>query len=89
MRMSSDMFPFAAHATYGYDLSYCQEELKAVGDLAKKYGHRLTVHPGQLTQLASPKENVVESSVKELECGSSQFQMFLDVIDSIRQITPK
>lgn len=69
MRMSSDMFPFASHATHGYDLSYCDAELKAVGDLAKKYGHRLTAHPGQYTQIASPKENVVEASVKELDCG--------------------
>lgn len=67
MRMSSDMFPFASHATYGYDLSYCDAELKAVGELAKKYGHRLTSHPGQFTQIASPKENVVEASIKELE----------------------
>ena len=73
MRMSSEMFPFASHATHGYDLSYCQEELKAVGDLAKKYGHRLTTYPGPLTQLASPKENVVEASIKEMECRCSQF----------------
>jgi hypothetical protein len=68
MRMSSDMFPFASHMVHGYDLGYCAEELKAVGDLAKKYGHRLTMHPGQFTQLASPKDNVVEQSIKELEC---------------------
>jgi UV DNA damage endonuclease len=77
MRMSSEMFPFASHATHGYDLSYCQEELKAVGDLAKKYGHRLTTYPGPLTQLASPKENVVEASIKELECWCFQFHLGL------------
>lgn len=42
MRMSSEMFPFASHPEYGYTLEYAQEELKAAGDLAKKYGHRLT-----------------------------------------------
>ncbi|CAG7848192.1 UV-damage endonuclease Short=UVDE [Serendipita indica DSM 11827] len=67
MRMSSEMFPFASHNEHGYDLAYCAEELKAVGDLAKKYGHRLTMHPGQFTQLASPKDNVVDQSIKELE----------------------
>lgn len=48
MRLSSEMFPFASHGDYGYDLSYAQEELTAAGDLAKKYGHRLTTHPGQV-----------------------------------------
>jgi len=70
MRISSDMFPFAFHPTHGYDLSFAAEELKAAGDLAKKYGHRLTAHPGQHTQLASPKETVVDQSIKELECTS-------------------
>ncbi|KAI0701982.1 UV-endonuclease UvdE-domain-containing protein [Cytidiella melzeri] len=67
LRISSEMFPFASHGELGYDLSYAKDELKAAGDLAKKLGHRLTTHPGQFTQLASPKEAVVEASVRELE----------------------
>jgi len=66
--MSSEMFPFASHPKYGYDLGYVDTELKEIGALAKKYGHRLTSHPGQFTQIASPKENVVEAAVKELDC---------------------
>jgi UV DNA damage endonuclease len=42
------MFPFASHAKYGYDLSFADEGLKAAGDLANKYGHRITMHPGQV-----------------------------------------
>ena len=49
MRMSSEMFPFASHAKYGYDLAFAEEGLRAAGDLAKKYGHRLTMHPGQVS----------------------------------------
>ena len=64
--MSSEMFPFASHERYGYDLSYAAAELKEAGDLAKKYGHRLTMHPGQFTQLGSPKPKVVTSSFREL-----------------------
>ncbi|KAL4073835.1 UV-endonuclease UvdE [Scleroderma citrinum] len=67
MRISSDMFPFASHETYGYSLTYCAPLLAQVGDLAKKYGHRLTVHPGQFTQLGSLREGVVRSSIRELE----------------------
>ncbi|KAK4689931.1 UV DNA damage endonuclease, partial [Tremellales sp. Uapishka_1] len=66
MRLSSDMFPFASHQKYGYDLSFAAAELKEAGDLAKQYGHRLTMHPGQFTQLGSPKDAVVEASVREL-----------------------
>ncbi|KAL7425118.1 hypothetical protein Q5752_000806 [Cryptotrichosporon argae] len=67
MRMSSEMFPFASHAKYGYDLSFADAELKEAGALARQYGHRLTMHPGQFTQLGSPKDNVIKSSVRELE----------------------
>jgi UV DNA damage endonuclease len=43
------MFPFASHAKYGYDLAFADEGLKAAGDLANKYGHRITMHPGQVS----------------------------------------
>ncbi|TFK44321.1 UV-endonuclease UvdE-domain-containing protein [Crucibulum laeve] len=66
MRMSSEMFPYASHGIYGYSLSYCAPLLAQVGELAKKYGHRLTTHPGQFTQLGSPKAEVVKASVREL-----------------------
>lgn len=66
-RISSEMFPFASHPLYGYSLDYARPLLKAAGDLAKEYGHRLTAHPGQFTQLGSPKEEVVASSIRELE----------------------
>ncbi|KAK7060460.1 hypothetical protein VNI00_001225 [Paramarasmius palmivorus] len=67
MRLSSEMFPFASHAAYGYSLDYCAPLLAEAGKLAAKYGHRLTVHPGQFTQLGSPKEHVVEAAVRELK----------------------
>ncbi|KAH9974004.1 UV-endonuclease UvdE [Lactifluus volemus] len=74
MRISSDLFPFASHDKYGYDLDYAAAELKvrtsdftqAAGDLANLYGHRMTLHPGQFTQIASPKKNVVDASIREL-----------------------
>ncbi|KAI0258578.1 UV-endonuclease UvdE-domain-containing protein [Gloeopeniophorella convolvens] len=66
MRISSELFPFASHDKYGYSLDYAAAELKAAGDLAKSYGHRMTLHPGQFTQIGSPKPNVVEASLREL-----------------------
>ncbi|CAK5281300.1 unnamed protein product [Mycena citricolor] len=66
MRMSSEMFPFASHPVHGYSLEYCAPLLARVGDLANRLGHRLTAHPGQFTQLGSPKADVVASSIREL-----------------------
>ncbi|GAA98660.1 uncharacterized protein L969DRAFT_82497 [Mixia osmundae IAM 14324] len=66
LRLSSEMFPFASHQEYGFTLEFADEELKAAGALANKYGHRLTTHPGQFTQLGSPRPNVVENAVRDL-----------------------
>ncbi|GLB37424.1 putative UV-endonuclease UvdE [Lyophyllum shimeji] len=66
LRVSSEMFPFASHAIHGYSLKYCAPILARAGALANQYGHRLTTHPGQYTQLGSPKPEVVQSSIREL-----------------------
>ncbi|KAF3318165.1 hypothetical protein TWF173_008900 [Orbilia oligospora] len=67
LRISSEMFPFASHSKYGYDLAHAAEPLKEAGRLAMEYGHRLTMHPGQYTQLASPKQEVVDNAIRDLE----------------------
>ncbi|KIM83192.1 hypothetical protein PILCRDRAFT_819416 [Piloderma croceum F 1598] len=69
LRLSSNVFPFASHGTYGYRLKddpSIVALLARVGALANKYGHRITTHPGQFTQLGSPKESVIEASIREL-----------------------
>ncbi|EPX74111.1 endonuclease Uve1 [Schizosaccharomyces octosporus yFS286] len=66
MRVSSDLFPFASHGIYGYSLEYADSYLQAVGELANKYNHRLSTHPGQYTQIASPKASVVENAIRDL-----------------------
>lgn len=68
MRMSSEMFPFASHPIHGYDLSFADDVLKEIGETAKKLGVRLTSHPGQFTQLGSPRDNVVENALRDLKC---------------------
>jgi len=69
LRLSSNVFPFASHATYGYRLKddpSIVSLLARVGALANRYSHRITTHPGQFTQLGSPKDSVVEASIREL-----------------------
>ncbi|KAI0471501.1 UV-damage endonuclease [Xylariaceae sp. FL0804] len=68
MRLSSEMFPFASHEEYGYKLApFAAETLAEVGKVAGELGHRLTTHPGQFTQLGSPRNEVVKNAVRDLE----------------------
>ncbi|KAF9010589.1 UV-endonuclease UvdE-domain-containing protein [Cyathus striatus] len=83
MRMSSEMFPFASHGVYGYSLDYCAPLLSEVGKLADKYGHRLTVHPGQFTQLGSPRLEVIESSIRELVYHCEMLDLMGLGVDSV------
>ncbi|KIW64092.1 UV damage endonuclease UvdE [Phialophora macrospora] len=68
MRLSSEMFPFASHDVYGYRLApFASEALAEAGRVAAELGHRLTTHPGQFTQLGSPRKEVVTASLRDLE----------------------
>lgn len=67
-RLSSEMFPFASHDVYGYKLApFASEALAEAGKVAAELGHRLTTHPGQFTQLGSPRNEVITASVRDLE----------------------
>jgi UV DNA damage endonuclease len=68
MRLSSEMFPFASHLEYGYTLApFASEALAEVGKVATKLGHRLSTHPGQFTQLGSPRSEVIANAIRDLE----------------------
>ncbi|KAK0638614.1 UV-endonuclease UvdE-domain-containing protein [Cercophora newfieldiana] len=68
MRLSSEMFPFASHPEHGYQLApFASEVLAEVGKVAAELGHRLTTHPGQFTQLGSPRKEVITASIRDLE----------------------
>lgn len=68
LRLSSEMFPFASHAEYGYKLApFASEALAAAGKVATALGHRLSTHPGQFTQLGSPRPEVIANAIRDLE----------------------
>ncbi|KAG0153705.1 hypothetical protein PDIDSM_2360 [Penicillium digitatum] len=76
MRLSSEMFPFASHKEYGYKLApFASEVLADVGRVVAELGHRVTVHPGQFTQFGSPRKEVIENSVRDLEYHSEMLQL--------------
>ncbi|KAJ3023981.1 hypothetical protein HKX48_008595 [Thoreauomyces humboldtii] len=79
MRLSSEMLPLASHPEVGYnvkDVEGLVDVLKEVGDLARANGTRLTMHPGQFVQLASPREVVFEAALRDLE-------IHCDILDAI------
>ncbi|KAI0376497.1 UV-endonuclease UvdE [Hypomontagnella monticulosa] len=68
LRLSSEMFPFASHEEFGYKLApFASDVLAEAGRVAAELGHRLTTHPGQFTQLGSPREEVVRNAIRDLE----------------------
>ncbi|KAL1963108.1 hypothetical protein VTN77DRAFT_8651 [Rasamsonia byssochlamydoides] len=76
MRLSSEMFPFASHEKYGYKLApFASEVLAEAGRVAAQLGHRLTMHPGLFTQLGSPRKEVIDNSIRDLEYHSELLQL--------------
>lgn len=72
-RVPSPLFPRFTHPEVGYRLDELQDKqaiLQTLG-MIKNYGRqkniRLSLHPDQFNVLSSPRANVVENSLKELE----------------------
>ena len=76
VRLSSEMFPFASHKEYGYRLApFASGVLAEAGRLITELGHRVSVHPGQFTQLGTPRREVVENSVRDLNYHSEMLHL--------------
>lgn len=76
-RLSSEFFPWASE----YDIESLKDYEKILywckksGDYAKEKGHRLTSHPGPFNKLTSPKERVIQNTIKDLEIHAQFFDM--------------
>ena len=76
-RMSSEIAPHATNPVFipkskrndptalAWDFRKYKPLLKAIGDYAKKHGHRLTFHPGQYSLLSSPNPRVVLNTTRD------------------------
>ncbi len=68
LRISSDLVPFATKEAFPFDWAEAYDWLlKDIRREVKARGVRVSNHPGQYTVLNSPREGVVEESLKELE----------------------
>ena len=76
-RLSSDLFPWASEYNLpdlpDYD-DICDALMEA-GDFAHDNGHRITTHPGPFNVLGSPKQSVVDNTIKELNTHAEVFDM--------------
>ncbi len=67
-RLSSELFMHKTNPKVpDYDYEFAKPLLKQIGNLAKKYGHRLTFHPGQYNVLASPNSKYVKKTIEDLQ----------------------
>jgi UV DNA damage endonuclease len=76
-RLSSDFFPWASE----YDFKDLPQYLRirtllaGCGQYSKANGIRITSHPGPFNVLTSPKENVVQNTITDLELHGKVFDM--------------
>lgn len=77
-RISSDIIPFGSHEINQLEWwEMFSKELEECGLFIKLNGIRVSMHPGQYTVLNSPKDEIVEKSIKDLEYHCR----FLDALD--------
>lgn len=73
VRLSSDILPVYTEPTWGgfwrvpAVRDACERGFREVGDLARKNGVRLSMHPGQFTVMASDNPDIVSRSIEEFE----------------------
>jgi UV DNA damage repair endonuclease len=73
VRLGSDILPVYTQSVWSRfwrlpdTRAYCERAFRAVGDLARERGVRLSMHPGQFTVLASESDDIVNRSIEEFE----------------------
>jgi len=76
-RTSSDIFPWGSE--YGLKNAPDYKEIKSILQLCGKFaddnGIRITSHPGPFNVLVSPREHVVQNTIKDLELHGEVFDM--------------
>ena len=76
-RLSSSIIPWGNNIdiTELKDYKEIKSELKKAGDFAKFWDMRITCHPGPFVVLTSPKDNVVDNAISDLEMHGKLFDM--------------
>jgi UV DNA damage endonuclease len=73
VRLGSDCLPVYTQQDWSYFwrkpevVAYCEKYFAIVGEAARAYDVRLSMHPGQFTVLASDNPEIVDRSIEEFE----------------------
>jgi UV DNA damage endonuclease len=76
-RVAGQLAPYLTHPTlpaFHHQIDECSNELAAIGDLARLYRLRLSMHPAHYIQLSSPDAGRVERSCEELAVATRLFE---------------
>ncbi len=66
-RISSDLIPFASHPICKFRWQdHFKEQFREIGKIINKNNIRISMHPDQFVLINSPKDYVVEKSIKDL-----------------------
>lgn len=66
-RLSSELFPHKSNSkAEPYSFDFALDLLKEIGAKAKKYNQRITFHPGQYNVIGTPREEVLENTIRDL-----------------------
>ncbi|WP_054692885.1 UV DNA damage repair endonuclease UvsE [Syntrophomonas palmitatica] len=67
-RISSGIIPFGSHpVNRSRWWEMYEEDLRQLGDKIKRWGMRVSMHPGQYTVLNSPDKDTVQKAISDLE----------------------
>lgn len=66
-RLSSHLFPHKSNPLIeGYSFDFALDLLKQIGERSKKYGQRLTFHPGQYNVVGTPNPEAFQKTINDL-----------------------
>ncbi len=75
-RVGSELIPFASHQQFTFDWrAEFGERMRAIGALARGLGIRLSMHPGQYTLLNSPRPEVNQRAIDELQWAAEAMEI--------------
>jgi len=76
-RMTSNLIPWSSEFPLSSMPEYRKISilLNGAGNLANKYGQRITSHPGPFNVLVSPNEKVVQNTIKDLSIHGEIFDL--------------